>query len=516
MAADRSGAGRIQAALPAVLLAIELSGMTLLKLPVVARFEGFAFADWGANLTAQTLLDRGLRPAFDFHYPYGLLPLAVGRVWYGIVGLTPWAYLVAVLACQVAIALGIGRFLGAPWVGRRGVVLAIITAPILIPPTFANLAHGMEAALLVFALAEQARGRRDRALALATLAVLCKPSMAYLAGLALLIWSAFDLRRDRGPMAWQIIYALGPAVAIGLVGVLVLSAIFGVDAVLWTLLPTGASGIYEASGFGFFRGEGRRFWMPEGAGWRHYLGTIRGFWIASALALTIGGLAALARRCRGASGDRARIGDESIATCALLHASFVAFFYASEGSWVYYGDVLLLGLAGMAGRCRGRLGTSATAVIAAMALLCLRAYPREIRDQWLAADRNEVTAGLWATPDLAVEWAEVLDRTGGHRSALLCWAGAGELLFPDRFGSATRFFLLPGLEGSPDLARTAEAIARAEVIVVPFASSQGFRPFLMSEPSLRSAIGDARVVFRGRGIEIYDRTDVVDPGDGGG
>ena len=75
--------------MPAALLAFELAGMTLLKLPVVARFEGFAFADWGANLTAQALLDRGFRPTIDFHYPYGLLPSAIGRAWYGIVGLTP-------------------------------------------------------------------------------------------------------------------------------------------------------------------------------------------------------------------------------------------------------------------------------------------------------------------------------------------------------------------------------------------------------------------------------------------
>ena len=395
-------------------------------------------------------------------------------------------------------------------------VLAVVASPILIPPTFANLAHGMEAALLVFALAEQSRGHRDRALALATLAALCKPSMAYPAGLVLLVWSAFDLRRGRGPFPLRIARELGPAVAVGLVGIGLLAATFGIEPLWRTLLPTGASEIYQASGFGFFRGEGRRFWMPEGAGWRHYLGTVRGFWVASALTLTVGGLAATVRRGRGSSGVRARVADESIATCALLHVTFVAFFYASEGSWVYYGDILLLGLVGMAGRFRGRLGTATTVVIAGLALLPLRTYPREIGDQWRAADRSEATAGLWATPDLADEWAEVLDRTRGHRSALLSWAGAGELLFPDRFGSPTRLFLLPGLEDSPDVARTADLVARAEVIVVPFASSQGFRPFLMSCPSLRSAIGDARPVFRGRGIEVYRRTDVVDPDDGGG
>ena len=43
-----------------------------------------------------------------------------------------------------------------------------MAAPLLVPPTHPNLAHAAETVLLAFALAEQARGHRGRALAMAT------------------------------------------------------------------------------------------------------------------------------------------------------------------------------------------------------------------------------------------------------------------------------------------------------------------------------------------------------------
>ena len=51
--------------------------------PTVSTFENFLFADWGANLTAQALIDQGDRPTVEFFYPYGLLPLLFGRFWFG-------------------------------------------------------------------------------------------------------------------------------------------------------------------------------------------------------------------------------------------------------------------------------------------------------------------------------------------------------------------------------------------------------------------------------------------------
>ena len=91
----------------------------------------------------------------------------------------------------------------------------MIAAPILVPPTHSNLGHALETVLLAFALAEQARGRRSSALTLATLAALSKPSLAYPAGLAILVGIAAELRREPGPIGPKVARLLGPAAATG-------------------------------------------------------------------------------------------------------------------------------------------------------------------------------------------------------------------------------------------------------------------------------------------------------------
>src|SRR5262245_9217042 len=50
------------------------------------RLTRFLYNDSGAELTVPKLLARGLRPTVDFGYIYGLLPLLVGKLWYGIFG----------------------------------------------------------------------------------------------------------------------------------------------------------------------------------------------------------------------------------------------------------------------------------------------------------------------------------------------------------------------------------------------------------------------------------------------
>ena len=496
----RKGWGIVSAVLVAELLI--LMG---LKLPAIARFEGFAFADWGANLTVQVLLDQGMRPGQDFYYPYGLLPLAVGRLWYGVLGRTPMAYLSAIAVCQVLTGVAIARFCTSNWVGRGGVAVAIIATPILVPPTHPNLSHAMETVLLAFALAEQARGCRSRALLLATLAVLSKPSLAYPSGLVILAGIAAELGRNPHPIVPRIARMLGPAAVVGLGSLLLLPLWFGVEAVHRTLFPFQAASIHQEVGYGFFYGSGRRFWQPIGAGPGHYLGTVRGFWLASSLILCIGGAIAFLRLLRGKSKGKARDGDESILSCAVLHALFVGFFFASEFSWVYYGFVLLMGLSGIAGRLRGRVGLAFTIAVVLVGLLTLRTFPREIVELWKSSQRAPITQGLWTTPNLAREWSRVRELTEGHPTAILSWAGASELFEPDRFGPPVRFFILPGMSEHREIDRLADRVASSEFVVRPKASSQGFVEALEAHPRIREAMRGAEPVFLGRAIDVYRR-----------
>jgi len=363
-----------------------LIGWTLVKLPVVTAFTGFAFSDWGANLTAQALLDKGWRPGIDFTYPYGLLPLAFGRLWFGLLGRTPTAYLAAVLMCQAALGWAIARTLARIRIDRLGWAIAILSLPLLIPPTYPNLAHAFEAVAIAFALSARASDRLDRALAFAVVAVFCKPSLAYALGAWLFLETIFECRSVR-----RVLRPILPALSALVVLSVVLGVWFGFGALIETLFPIGHARNYAASNYGFFFGAGRDFWLPEGAGLGHYLGTQRGYWILGSVSLlAIVVLRGRRRRFSRSPSDTGQddvfprsgagipLGDAPasqprgaqsgspllprtpsasepsdasafrvVMLCAFLHTVFVTLLYAGPMSWTYDGFVLLIGLAGL-------------------------------------------------------------------------------------------------------------------------------------------------------------------------
>ena len=92
-----------------VLFAIEILAIDFFRLPETMTFDSYAFCDNGANLTIQYLVSRGLRPTIDFGYHYGLLPILIGRIWFSMAGLTPIAYGVLSVACDLAILAAITR-----------------------------------------------------------------------------------------------------------------------------------------------------------------------------------------------------------------------------------------------------------------------------------------------------------------------------------------------------------------------------------------------------------------------
>src|SRR5262249_42727889 len=149
-----------------------------------------------------------------------------------------------------------------------------------------------EPALLVHALALQARGRRGAALALATAGGFVKPSMPYLYGFVLLV-SVVAADRAR---AWK---TLVPAALTGPALASLLGTVYGLGPLFHTLLPGAGLEVYRQNGYGFFRGAGRSFWLIPGGGPRDYLRYEVGSWLAGTLVLALGGLAAAARMVRG-------------------------------------------------------------------------------------------------------------------------------------------------------------------------------------------------------------------------
>jgi hypothetical protein len=492
-------------ALLAFFLASGSLAWAALKLPVIASAEGFLFLDYGANLTLQHLLDAGYRPVVDFFYPYGLLPLLAGRGALGLLGRTPWAYLALVGVCHGLLAWGMARVVVAARLGWPAVALIVAALPYTVPPTYPNLAHGLEAALLVHALAEHASRRPGRALTLLATCALVKPSMAMLYGVFLLISVFFAWWRTR-PARREVARVLLPptAAAVGLAGLL--AAWFGPGVLLESLWPAKTAALYTHWNYGFFFGGGRNFWLPADAGPRHYLGTHRGFWIASTLALLAGGAFALARSLR----DRGDLPPALpiVATCALLHAGFILFFFGGEVSWLYYPYLLTLGAAALSGL--GRRWSAVTLALALAALAADRTIPREVRDSWAPVGPRPRLAGLWTTPEAAAEWRAVLDLTRSGPAAVLTMSGAAPQLYP-QFAPDVSSYLIPGLEGTSSVARKTAVLRESMFIIVPTARTilPGDFAFLTTCPGFREELaardlihaGDRFLVYRSRGAQ---------------
>ncbi len=239
-----------------IILIVEVLVVAAFQSPLV-RFDRFAIFDSGGELAIQDLIRRGYRPGIDFGYLYGLLPLLIGRIWYGLAGLSPQTFRVQVMACTILMVWGMARFAVHSRIGLVGVVLIALAIPDLLLVTYIGLVQTLEQALLVNALAEQARGRRGTALALLTGCCFVKPSLAVVQGFAVLIAIVADSRRG-GRTTYT--HALGPALFTAGIIASLLTVTFGPLPLYRTILPWTGMAVYQHAGFGFFRGIGRNFW----------------------------------------------------------------------------------------------------------------------------------------------------------------------------------------------------------------------------------------------------------------
>jgi hypothetical protein len=478
----------------AALFCAGVVALTLVQAPN-ELFYRFAFGDSGTSLTIDNLVRRGFRPGIDFGYIYGLLPLLINRGWFAIVGATPRACWWSTLLCNMAMAWGLARFATAQRVGWVGLTLLAVGLPDLLRSSYDVLVQALEPALLVHALAEQAYGRRDRALAFATAAAFVKPSMAYIFGLQLLVTILFTIeRRDRH--AW--LHALGPALVTGASLVLLLSAVYGFEPLVRTLIPTAGIEVYRQSGFGFFHGTGRDFWYRPGAGLRGYLRYEIGYWILGTFVLIGGGIESLVWLARRRT-PKLAYNDEVVLTCALLHVIFVTSFFGHRFSWKYYHALFLLGLAGLVPR--GGRHALVVAVLAAMVLFTDKAWVQSVAHDWRARAPSKTTLGLWTTPEDQREWARVLDLTRGQRPALLAECEGAALLFP-QFAPPTGAYFVPGHPVPAEVRRKASQLASAGLIVK--VGPPGDRRF-ERWPELISALDGCEPIWEGNHYQVYRR-----------
>jgi hypothetical protein len=490
-------------------LAIGLSAVVLLwdllELPQLLDFRGFAFNDQGTNLTIRYLVSHGYRPIIDFGYPYGLLAILANMAWFRALPLTPLGYQAASITCQLGVACAIARTARA--LALRPIQLAFLFVAIgrAVIPTYWNLAHGLEAVLICFALAEQARGSRANALALTTAAVFAKPALGYIYSALLLTLMALYLYRRRtfAPAAW--LKQIKPAAIVGISLIAILAIVFGVDVLRLSAFPTSGMASYRARDFGFFTGTGSIFWHPAGANWHYYAGTVIGMW-AVATAYLIWGAFPAARRLwenLGTTSDSIEMRrDETVFSCALLHLAFIFLLFGNPLAWNSYSYLLIAGAAAVPIDFRfHRYAFCALIVIAAGTYYSLIVGSISL---WRIMNRSPATANLFSTPQLQDEWSRVLTLSKGRRVAAFHYAGAVELMYPE-FKPLIGTFFCEGLTTPVEIQREVERIESADVVVLPASTSSVFCNSYPQTPETDRALAPFKQIEQGEYFTVYER-----------
>ncbi len=484
------------------LFGAETLAYALVRLPTDLGFDANAFGDRGDFLSISYLVAHGSRPAIDFGYHWGLVPIMLARLWFTLFGATVQANEAIMVVCALLVAIGIGRMAAALRLGTLGIALLIVALPFAFP-TF-TLTYALEAALLSNALAEQAAQRRSAALALATASCFVNPSMAYIYGFVLLLgllWESWRPHDDTGSsIDWSnIVRMVTPAAITGIVLIVVLSAVYGPLTLAKTILPLAGMEAHRNQASGFFHGVGRDFWYQPRLGLPYYLFSVVGFWIAATLWLIVAGLRAgrrllLTPRAR----DIFVAADEFILTCAILHVIFVTIFFGSQVSWRYYSYILVMGVA--ATSIRNSQSARIAGLLAVMALLGNVSHFAQIAGQWRTTAPRAVMAGMWASSAEVREWEQVQRAIEGHRALLLTAMGCGPLL-STHFEPPFANHFTPG-ELMPDqLARLMLQIDGAPRIVVVVSS--GFGNMLVWWPDIQRALDGHELLWKGESFAVY-------------
>lgn len=476
-----------------LLFSAEIALFAIIRLPLDLNFNAYAFADRGSFLTVCYLAAHGALPAIDFGYPYGLLAVLFGQVWFHFFGLTPQADELAMLACALAGAWGMARFTSASGLGVMGVTFIAVALPFAILPSYLSLVYALEASILCNALAEHASGRRANALALATAACLVKPSMGYAYGLVLLLLIANEIWRSAGELSFwrRALKSVAPAVVTGTALMAAVAAIYGLPSLAGTLLPTSGRAFYKYSGYGSIFWSGRGLWYQPSAGIPFYLLTVAGFWIAATLWLTGSGLRAgyrLGRDCF--AGSASAIGDEFVFTCALLHLAFITAFFGAPTSWEYYSYILVMGAA--ATSIGDAVSARVVALLGVLAVIGNSAHVSMALHAWRATAPAPQTRGLWASSEEREAWERVLATAGERRAVVITFQGSAAVLFR-QFAPPIGAYLVPYQALPTEIQRTTD---RLEHAAMAFAvTSSDYSAALAFYPKFRDMLNERQAVL---------------------
>lgn len=495
----------------AVAFAILLVVLQIWQLPRIAGWTFFSFFDPGTALKGDLLISMGMKPAIDFGYTHGLASLMVAHLGFVLLGRTPAAYLVITSVMEVLMAVMIARFAVAMKLSRPALVFLFIALPVAIMPCYLTLTHPLEALLLLWAIAEQAGGRRQRALAICTACLFVKPSMAYVYGLLLVIWTIIDCYRHE--RRWSgLLRRTAPAMVTGVLMAAAMIWRFGIQSLLLTIVPITGMRTYKDTHFGFFSGSGLQFWSPAYHPWYYYIITPAGVWLAmSAILLWVLLIRGLRQKQSPENiGKRHYVGGlitdwvhtpnrlmETALSIAIMHIAFVLGFYGWKYAWEYYSYLPVLFTALVISRCRTRQVQVAT-VLGIMAL-CSQARNIGLTFWcWQNKTRDQQTGYLWAYPQQAAQWRYVCRKVRGHPTLIL---SNGYLPWmPKGMTMPLSWFPEPGIPTAIEMRRLKSEAMAAHYIVV----RHGYGKFgLWVNPAFASVRHRFSLLWQGQYFSIW-------------
>ena len=494
-----------------LLFSAEMLAFGLLRLPLALSFDSYAFADRGTFPTVCYLVTHGSRPAIDFGYLYGLLPILMTQGVFHLFRWAPVAQEAAMGICGLVSTWGLARFTATMRVRGIGIVLMLVALPFTILASYPTFVHAMEAALLCNALAEQAAGRRPVALALASAACLTKPSMGYVYGFVLLSLIVLDACRGGGNSRSgfrSVLRAVVPSALLGALLVLVLAFTYGSGPLLRTVVPGSASLSYRHMGYGSVFYGGRNLWYRQQQALPFYLFTVSGFWIAATLWIIVAGTWAGSRVLLSFwNRSLPARSYELAASCAALHLAFITTFFGGPISWEYYSYVLVLGAA-----CTSVWEGRTRRVVSILAVLALSGQTGHVAmaaKGWRTTARVSNASRLWISEEEDKAWRQVLGAIRGQDAFALTSVGEVAVLFP-QFRPPVGAFLTPGVATEVELSQTMDAIRTAPATFAVTSGSLGyaldFFPHLRSELETHEVI--LEVIRPGGNFTVYGRPPV--------
>lgn len=484
--------------LVSVLIIVEVCALAVLEWPSLYNFNKFAFWDWGGYLVANGLLHHGRVPIVDFGWQYGLLPLFIQEIWFGLAGASPASFMMLSIPCALLLTLILQNFIHAES-GAPGHALLAAALPFIVG-IGADLPHALEPILISAALLMQAHGRRPQALAMAAAACFVKPSMGYLLGLTLLILILADLRRRKKLTPVELFSAATPALCAVIGLSLLMSTAFGRAAVIESLVPISGAKAYKLLHFGWTGNAWRLFYFP-GVHSSYYLGTPVAFWVCASLFLII--IVFFTARRSFAAIARTPANFEVVVTCAILHFGFLAFFYGSPSSWTYYAYILVIGVAAV-DRWRPLVAKGVLALCILAALGNYGLLKSSISD-WRIMRSSAATAGLYAVPAETAEWERVAAITKEDRPALFTWTGGAAALFL-WLRPADGAFVVPGVATVKEIGATLQSLRSAKVVIVPTIPGLGNPISNWPGSEFDTALAGKSLIYKGVYFEVYKET----------